>query len=1210
MIRKIAEKNHKKVDNPLFSDKKAEKRAENTQFFDENTRASEIRIHCKRIITQCHDRHQNPLAAQKTRVYHHRDGFGKRYAEYSVSYAARESINPERLTRAGLGFLPISIKGRSIEYWRADGKDWETPYGVSDWKPESWWKSYGIQIFTGIPSRYLTSLDFEYEIIRDHPQPFLEALSRLCQLTENPLLVISKSGGLRFECRTPDYIHPKKDQRAVATWKNHHEHKDLYLEIFGEKGLSRYDARYEIYTGSLLNIPVIAPEAILEIVDDLREQIGEPQPEKIKNTATSTHTQNKRKTAAGDAPSVNIIDGLPDDITWIQRKDGSSESRRGDYPCQVTKHRKSHGAAQYYKQTDGQIDAFCHNCQLPWIVKRSDHASKRKATVRLSHIPGYVPKSAPLETVRKLNNDGVSKWLRDTNPSIPEYQDPVKPILQKMMGTQRIPLKNRWHSEQIGWWNCAKGSWAAMRKILRDRIKRLRFMLVMTGGAGGGKSTAAREHLKNFADVSPTTAQADEKYDDALNIGRNAMRHRSRNYNKELADNYTPESVPLGLDAELGCVPCAYPDVCNALAQIGGIPVPEFCKPHCPRFEECTDYGYLSQWRIFRDYDEIYLSYQDDIFSDPLYAGYIEQMGGSKKDFVLCLDEADPASLPPERGYVTDSLKRAADDYAGFESGEFLNALLSKTSTATTPLDWTNAVKSVLDMYDNDALNEIDHQLQGIPVSVAFQQVAPNELEYDLNNRLMYMTLAHITYRQKTVTCAILRDEIDASVYETCTQRDYPSVLEAIIPAEGWIDGRVYTRLLLFETFCRIGFGNLKAADDVLKLPHRYRNLTADFRAFIDTVNSDTPAVTEDTVNVEIKGKKQKVIVGWTFYLRPDMNARRGILISASGGFNEIQELYSHTNIIIEHLTTPPVEWDPRNKVFQLSTGRYTPKSALFRTENGEIVGITQRCESFLDVIHTEVSQNPHRSLVVTPKALTADGVLAALDEVKALCELEHVDVTNHFHTEGTNRYTGVENIFILHFEPSVDEIQSIATRIYRNETLSFEREIVDLEKAGVKLQGVNRYVDPRVQAVFDRECEKRIYQALMRGRQMLDTGVDCYGFLFTAEPISGLPITPIFSELPDAQRCIAEHGTLRKLEEYLASKADLSVKELAEQDGVQVRATYYRTENQRKQAKAEKDAELLRKAKEMMHKGMSQRGAAKAIDITLGKLQSLLKRE
>ena len=733
-------------------------------------------------------------------------------------------------------------------------------------------------------------------------------------------------------------------------------------------------------------------------------------------------------------------------------------------------------------------------------------------------------------------------------------------------------------------------------------------MLVLTGGAGGGKSTAAREHLKNFADVSPTIAQADEKYDDALNLGRNAMRHRSRNYNRKLADNYTPVRVPLGLDAELGCVPCAFPDLCNNLSQIGGSPVSEFCKPHCPRFEECTDYGYLSQWRVFTDYSEIYLSYQDDIFSDPIHAGYIEQMSGNKKDFVLCLDEADLASLPPERGYVTDRLKSTADDYSGFESGAFLNALLRETSTTTTPLDWTNAVKSVLGMYDNDTLNEIDRQLRGIPVSVAFEQV--DTVEYDLNHRALYFTLAHITYGDKKQTCAVLRDDIDDSVYQVFTKTEYPSISEGIVPPNGFTPGKSYARFLLLETFCRIGFGTLKTADDVLKLPHRYHNLTADLRAFIDTVNSDTPAVTRNTVHVEIDGKKQEVIVGWTFYLRPDMNARRGILISASGGFNEILELYSHTDIMIEHLTTPPVEWQPENKVFQLSTGRYTPKSALFKTEKRKVVGITDRGKSFLKIIYDEVSQSPQSSLVVAPKALTADGELAELGEVKALCEMEHVAVTNHFHAEGTNRYTGVENIFILHYEPSVDEIQSIATRIYRNETLSFERERVDLEKVGVKLQGVYRYTDPRVQAVFDRECEKRIYQTLMRGRQMLDTGVACYVYLFTAEPISGLPVTPIFFELQDTQRCIAEHGTLRKLEEYLASKAELSVKALAELDEKSLWTTYKRTAEQRKQIKAEQDADLLRKAKDLLDQDYSQRATAKMLDVPLSNLQRLLKRK
>ena len=368
---------------------------------------------------RCIQRHKSPLPALKTRVFYHRDGYNKHYPRYAVAYAARKTINPEKLARAGLGFLPIGKSGHCLEYYTQPNsdKDWETSYGVSDWKPKSWRNSYGIQIYTGEPSGYLTSLDFEYEILRDHPQPFLNTLTQFCALTEKPLLVISKSGGLRFECRTPGYIHSKTDQRYVATWNSHHEHKDLYLEILGEKGLSRYDARYEIYTGSLLDIPIIDRHALFEIVDELREQIGEPRPEKSKATSKAAPTREKRRKTS-KAPNVNMIDGLPEGITWRERKDGSLESVHGDYPCQVTNHKKSHGAAQYYQQPNGQIDAFCHNCQQPWIVKKADTQQKRIDT------------APPIE-------------VRET-PSFPYFSKEERTVVDQVL---RISPDAGWHGQ-------------------------------------------------------------------------------------------------------------------------------------------------------------------------------------------------------------------------------------------------------------------------------------------------------------------------------------------------------------------------------------------------------------------------------------------------------------------------------------------------------------------------------------------------------------------------------------------------------------------------------------------------------------------------------------------------------------------------------------------------------------------------------------------
>ena len=98
----------------------------------------------------------------------------------------------------------------------------------------------------------------------------------------------------------------------------------------------------------------------------------------------------------------------------------------------------------------------------------------------------------------------------------------------------------------------------------------------------------------------------------------------------------------------------------------------------------------------------------------------------------------------------------------------------------------------------------------------------------------------------------------------------------------------------------------------------------------------------------------------------------------------------------------------------------------------------------------------------------------------------------------------------------------------------------VDLEKGGVRLEGVNWYVDSPVQRVYDKEVEKRLMQAITRLRQMLNAGKKCY--LFTSETVGGLPVKPTFFTLADAQQGQAESGTLDKLGEYLEKRAGMSV--------------------------------------------------------------------
>ena len=165
----------------------------------------------------------------------------------------------------------------------------------------------------------------------------------------------------------------------------------------------------------------------------------------------------------------------------------------------------------------------------------------RQAPVRLSHQPDYQPESETLDTLRKALPKGLLDWQERTAETDQQH------------------------------------------------------MLILADGAGTGKSTASIINLKQYADISPTLELADEKYGKALFEGVHAMRHRSRNHNRDAAETYTPETVPIGLDAEAGEVPCAFPDICNTLAAKGYSASRLFC-PGCPRYDECRADGYLSQW--------------------------------------------------------------------------------------------------------------------------------------------------------------------------------------------------------------------------------------------------------------------------------------------------------------------------------------------------------------------------------------------------------------------------------------------------------------------------------------------------------------------------------------------------------------------------------------------------------------------------------------
>ena len=1084
----------------------------------------------KRIITQCQERHENPLASQKTRVFHPRDRYGRCSAQYAVSYAAGKPIDPEKLSRAGLGFMPIGNEGHCLEYYtqpNAD-KDWETTYGVSDWKSKSWRDSYGIQIYTGEPSGYLTDLDFEYAIIRDYPQQFLDTLSRLCDLTDTPLLIISKSGGVRFSCRTPGYVHPKKEQMAVATWKNHHEHKELYLEIFGEKGLSRYDARYEIYTGSLLKIPVIEHHALFEIVDQLREQIGEPRPEKSKPTPKPTQTPEKRQ-KAGKAPSVKIVDGLPEGIAWRERKDGSFESLSGDYPCQVTKHKNSHGAAQYYQQTNGQIDAFCHNCQQSWVVKRSD-------------LTYTAPKRLEIN---------------------PTEQDTYKETLHR-------PEENE----------------ASLQNAITDFLRHLEsnhndiphyFILKYATGIGksyGGLANAKKLGKKVLSLLFNHDLAAEQTHT-AEKLGYNAYRFRGRSYNFE---NSNLRSIPLQMRKQNETLFRSHQVMC---------PVYDDLEPYqnkrinpymmcftCPLLDACKSEGYWSQFPELRRADYLSACIQDIIFNP---------------DFWTLLDTFLIGSVPFE---IPETDEEAA-------IGAMLGLQDNETQDIFQPFDF-----AMIDDYTTAGLySEAHYTLEEIAnLKNAWAGTRTGKVLKQIHESIVL--LYHDSTQHAVDLLTALFDSLDAETKEAVntnlTQHADRDEYGEVIPTAPW-------------AALRNGIASL---DTLTPVWHsKDWTLLHQLETIINHCQntSQAPMFIDDSGNITLSIPPQV-----------HLKLKAVLLMSATADFEATKNAFRGQVVTFTTSEGKPAHWANGVKAFQYVNARWTTQSIFEhqKDENGKTVydddrkpiieGLTPKAVEMLQKL-TELARADSRKCVFIGYKDFVDGEIAELEVVKTLHDA--FDTVTHYDIAPGMNFEGYK-IFVTFGYPKIHrntiKREARVQHTHDTELLNFDY-ITTTEKGKVYTSTHGRYTDPRVEKIRQQLSTQKLQQATGRARPTRWT--DTITIAFTAEPIPGF--TELATPFVDEDWQTTESFDLtavieaRRLREQRAAglTAENTIEEWQEVLGCSyeyARQLWHKAGGQAH--KVDKDTELAKRALELTQQH-SQRKTADMLGISLGKLQTLLKR-
>ena len=241
----------------------------------------------KDIIQQCHERRRRRLRQQETIVsptLH-----GEHPYHYIVYCAHQYPLLLHNLEHADISFMPIGQAPFDRGPAYCGGSRLLRRQGTLDWGPRRWFASWGIQVYTGTPSAHdganWHDIEFTYRAIEVAPDAVVACMDALVNAVMNPLLTLLKGGGLRFSCRIPDYLHPNTIEARQYVHKyppdperTGDRDRDVYVRVIGDQNYNRWDARYQILRGSLLELPIISKDVLFAFLDILRESLHIPAP--------------------------------------------------------------------------------------------------------------------------------------------------------------------------------------------------------------------------------------------------------------------------------------------------------------------------------------------------------------------------------------------------------------------------------------------------------------------------------------------------------------------------------------------------------------------------------------------------------------------------------------------------------------------------------------------------------------------------------------------------------------------------------------------------------------------------------------------------------------------------------------------------------------------------------------------------------------------
>ena len=891
------------------------------------------------IIARCHLRHEKPLKQQKTisepALYK-----GLPY-HYTVYCAHKYPVMLQDLEIAGLSFMPIGqAPGTDRPPRHFGGERFLKRQQATEWDTIRLHRSWGIQVYTGTPSACHGApwhdINFKYEALCAAPDDVLACVQALVDSVANPLLTITKSGGLRFSCRIPGYLHPNTNQERLYIYKqtstvdNSDQHNSVqheaYIEILGDKGYSCWDARYEILFGDLLDPPMVSKEVFFAPIDALRAMLHEHVLQSVQH-----------KESVSDAPySLGSC-----------KLDLAKEAflKRGFFYVRES------GRLHYWSSRSDRIDnteiSLWENEGGVWIrASTSDTELPMKATLITDvwNDTGILP---PIPATG-LAIDDKTIAVREGKLSPLAIKRPT-PVLHKSNLTEKIDETREEVSVQI--------------RHAFDRNVRVLGIIPETDSQ---KNRKIESYLQNSEVICLNVKDAEfatkaEQFFQKQNVG-SVLRWRDRMYLWDQVKDI-PVNTRMATPFEHGNV-CEDPERCEELEKKGGNPSETIC-PQCHVYAACKEHGYLSQSSTLQTANTQII--KEQLLLDPQYAKIVEQLLKARNETQwLCIINATRENrLFLECELSKTTLKEWIANWQGDALGNFaivlLNALEIRDKSHANSIKRLRTVIRTFEWLEKEIIQQMCHV--NVRGKVVTRGVTNKETGEELARFTIEFERGISAYIPLDAAAAdkLLTQDLSFFQLHTFVPNENINILMPISDAVklGLLDAATVENIQEFPTVCE---------DPSWTFWHQIKRFFAHYMR-----DADAPMQWEDEV--------------LRFWIPPVLHPSvRHLLVTAPVLHNEhFRRTFSDSEI--EILRTQPVAWNPGNRVFQIRTDIY-PRHTIVDTNNTwDVFGVSKIGQHIFWRIQDEIEKDPNiqHGIIVHPHAIEQ---LKDIESIENVCFL------------------------------------------------------------------------------------------------------------------------------------------------------------------------------------------------------------------------------